>query len=48
MTEILDHPPFEEEGDDSEAGGGTTSDPVTEPDLEDARELKDEDVEDDE
>lgn len=44
--EPLEKPPKTPEGDDSEAGGGAPANPVTEEELEDARELDDEDVED--
>lgn len=46
MTEILEQPP-EEEGDNSEAGGGDAVEPVEESDLSDTKELEEGDVEDD-
>jgi hypothetical protein len=50
MMTVLEHPPDEPEGDDSEAGGGTqvAPPPVGEDELEDADELDETDVDDDE
>jgi hypothetical protein len=46
VSDILTEPP-EEEGDNSEAGGGKPVDPVGEDEIEDTAPLDDDDVEDD-
>jgi hypothetical protein len=45
-VEPLDQPPEIEERDDSEAGGGQPATPTSEDELEDADDLEEEDVED--
>jgi hypothetical protein len=45
QDEPLTEPPAEPEGDDSEAGGGTTVKPIDEGELADTRPLGDEELE---
>lgn len=43
MSDVLDKPPEEPEGDDTEAGGGKPADGVTEDALSDTEDLDDDD-----